>query len=73
MLRLFRDAPEAIEERWRYPKRSPSRSTNWNEYPMNRSRLCSPQEALTYLTYEGAKRRYQRGIPDKIATASSMS
>jgi DNA-directed DNA polymerase III PolC len=68
MMRLFRDAPEAIEEtmvlsdalafsldelRYEYPDELVEGFDN-------------AQEALTHLTYEGATRRYPHGIPDKV-------
>ena len=68
MARLFRDAPEAIEETLRSRERSPSRSTNCDtNIPTKRSRASpTPQDALAHLTYEGAQQRYPDGIPDKV-------
>ena len=66
--RLFRDAPEAIEEtlllsdalifsldelRYEYPDESIDGFAN-------------AQEALTQLTYQGAARRYPQGLPEKV-------
>ncbi len=68
MMRLFRDAPEAIEEtmalsdaltfsldelRYEYPDESVTGFDN-------------AQDALAHLTYEGATRRYPHGIPAKV-------
>ncbi|HEX3442569.1 MAG TPA: DNA polymerase III subunit alpha [Pseudolabrys sp.] len=68
MLRLFRDAPEAIEEtlalsdaltfsldelRYEYPDETIAGFDN-------------AQDALTHLAYEGAARRYPGGIPGKV-------
>ncbi len=68
MARLFRDAPEAIEEtlclsdaltfsldelRYEYPDETLRGFTN-------------AQDALTHLTYEGAAKRYPQGLPGKV-------
>jgi error-prone DNA polymerase len=68
MMRLFRDAPEAIEEtialsdaltfsldelRYEYPDELVEGFDN-------------AQDALAHLTYDGANRRYPHGIPDKV-------
>jgi error-prone DNA polymerase len=68
MARLFRDAPEAIEEtlalsdalgfsldelRYEYPDETIEGFSN-------------AQDALTHLTYEGAAKRYPNGLPDKV-------
>ena len=68
MARLFRDAPEAIEEtlalsdaltfsldelRYEYPDETLEGFTN-------------AQDALTHLTYQGAAQRYPQGVPAKV-------
>ncbi len=68
MARLFRDAPEAIEEtsaldaaltfsldqlRYEYPEES-------------RAGFATPQDALVHLAWEGAATRYPDGIPDSV-------
>ena len=68
MARLFRDAPEAIEEtlilsealtfsldelKYEYPDETLAGFTN-------------AQDALRHLTYEGAAFRYPNGLPDKV-------
>jgi len=68
MARLFRDAPEAIEEtlvldealtfsldelKYEYPDETIAGFTN-------------AQDALVHLTYEGAAKRYPDGLPDKV-------
>lgn len=68
MIRLFRQYPEAIEQtqvleeacrfslnelKYRYPKEITSHGR-------------APQEELTYLTWEGAKRLFGDNIPDKV-------
>ena len=69
MARLFRDAPEAIEETLAPQRRnSPSRSTNCaTNIPTRRiDGFANAQEALTHLTYEGAAQRYPQGLPEKV-------
>ncbi|HEY8273673.1 MAG TPA: error-prone DNA polymerase [Pseudolabrys sp.] len=68
MSRLFRDAPEAIEETVTL---SDGLSFSLNElryeYPDEEIKgFDNAQDALTHLTYEGAARRYPAGIPDKV-------
>src|SRR6187397_398758 len=68
MSRLFRDAPEAIKETVTL---SDELSFSLNElryeYPDEDVKgFDNAQDALTYLTYEGAARRYPAGIPDKV-------
>src|SRR6188508_1242313 len=68
MLRLFRDAPEAIEETLVL---SDALSFSLNElryeYPDEEVQgFDNAQDALAHLTYEGAARRYPAGIPDKV-------
>ena len=68
MLRLFRDAPEAIEETVTLSDElSFSLDELRYEYPDEEVKgFDNPQDALTHLTYEGAARRYPAGIPDKV-------
>ncbi|HEU5444271.1 MAG TPA: error-prone DNA polymerase, partial [Pseudolabrys sp.] len=68
MLRLFRDAPEAIEETMTLSEAlSFSLDELRYEYPDEEVKgFDNAQDALTHLTYEGAARRYPAGIPDKV-------
>ncbi len=68
MLRLFRDAPEAIEETVTLSDElSFSLDELRYEYPDEEVKgFDNAQDALTHLTYEGATRRYPAGIPDKV-------
>ena len=68
MMRLFRDAPEAIEETLALSDAlSFSLDQLQYEYPDEQVEgFVSPQEALAHLTYEGAARRYPQGIPDTV-------
>jgi error-prone DNA polymerase len=68
MARLFRDAPEAIEETARLSDELTfSLDELRYEYPDEQiDGFASPLEALKALTYQGAAQRYPDGIPDKI-------
>jgi error-prone DNA polymerase len=68
MARLFRDAPEAIEETVRLSEQLTfSLDELRYEYPDEQIEgFASPLEALRHLTLEGAKRRYPAGIPEKV-------
>src|SRR6187455_3547300 len=68
MSRLFRDAPEAIEETVTLSDElSFSLDELRYEYPDEEVKgFDNAQDALTHLTYEGAARRYPAGIPDKV-------
>lgn len=68
MSRLFRDAPEAIEETMALNDAlSFSLDELRYEYPDEEVKgFDSAQDALTHLTYEGATRRYPAGIPGKV-------
>jgi DNA-directed DNA polymerase III PolC len=68
MARLFRDAPEAIEETLRLSEALTfSLDELRYEYPDETiAGFDNAQDALTHLTYEGAARRYQHGLPDKV-------
>jgi error-prone DNA polymerase len=68
MLRLFRDAPEAIEETLALSNALTfSLDELRYEYPDETvAGFATAQEALTHLAYEGAARRYPDGIPDKV-------
>ena len=68
MMRLFRDAPEAIEETMAL-----SDALNFSldelryEYPDELvAGFDNAQDALAHLTYDGASRRYPHGVPDKV-------
>ena len=68
MARLFRDAPDAIEETLRLSDELTfSLDELRYEYPDEQIEgFSSPLEALRHLTYEGAAQRYPGGIPGKI-------
>jgi DNA-directed DNA polymerase III PolC len=68
MARLFRDAPEAIEETLRLSEELAfSLDELRYEYPDESiAGFATPQDALAHLAYEGAKTRYPGGIPDKV-------
>jgi DNA-directed DNA polymerase III PolC len=68
MLRLFRDAPEAIEETTTLSEAlSFSLDELRYEYPDEQVEgFSNAQDALTHLTYEGAIHRYPQGIPEKV-------
>jgi len=71
MARLFRDAPEAIEETLRLSEALTfSLDELKYEYPDEQVEgFANAQEALRHLTYEGARRRYTGGVPDKVRAA----
>src|SRR6478609_10690015 len=68
MLRLFHDAPEAIEETMALSDAlSFSLDSLRYEYPDEEiNGFDNAQDALTHLTYEGAARRYPQGLADKV-------
>jgi len=68
MMRLFRDAPEAIEETMALSDALTfSLDELRYEYPDELVEgFNSAQDALAHLTYDGANRRYPHGIPDKV-------
>jgi len=68
MARLFRDAPEAIEETLALSEQLTfSLDELKYEYPDEQiDGFSSPQAALEHLTWEGAARRYPHGIDDAI-------
>jgi error-prone DNA polymerase len=68
MMRLFRDAPEAIEETLALSDElSFSLDELRYEYPDEHvNGFDNAQDALAHFTYEGAARRYPQGIPDKV-------
>src|SRR6187455_545197 len=68
MLRLFRDAPEAVDETMALSDAlSFSLDELRYEYPDEEVQgFDNAQDALAHLTYEGAARRYPAGIPDKV-------
>ncbi|MFM8608026.1 MAG: error-prone DNA polymerase [Hyphomicrobiales bacterium] len=71
MAHLFRDHPEALKETTRFLERlSFSLDELRYEYPDEPvPEGKTPQHHLTDLAYEGAKRRYPKGVPDKIKAA----
>jgi error-prone DNA polymerase len=71
MARLFRAAPEAVEETLHLLERCKfSLDELKYEYPdETREGYATPQEALVAATEEGALRRYPDGIPDKVRGA----
>ncbi|HEX5779513.1 MAG TPA: error-prone DNA polymerase, partial [Xanthobacteraceae bacterium] len=68
MTRLFRDHPEAIEETLRLDAvLTFSLDELQYEYPLEtREGFATPQEALEHYAWEGAKKRYNGDIPEKI-------
>ena len=71
MARLFRAAPEAVDETLHLLERCKfSLDELKYEYPdETREGYATPQEALVAATEEGARRRYPDGIPHKVRTA----
>jgi error-prone DNA polymerase len=71
MARLFRDAPEAIEQTLALDQALTfSLSELRYEYPEEmRLGFASPLEALVHLAWEGAAKRYPEGIPDTVRQA----
>ncbi|MDB5601955.1 MAG: polymerase alpha subunit, partial [Xanthobacteraceae bacterium] len=71
MARLFRDAPDAIEETLRLSAALAASSFSLGElgyeYPDEAlAGFASAQEALAHLTQEGAAKRYPDGVPNNI-------
>ncbi len=68
MARLFRDAPEAIEETLRLSEALTfSLDELRYEYPDESiAGFANAQDALAHLTYAGAALRYPHGLPDKV-------
>src|SRR6516165_6395762 len=68
MRRLFRDAPQAVEETLAlHEALTFSLDELRYEYPDEmRAGFTSPQEALVHLAWEGAAARYPEGIPDNV-------
>ena len=68
MARLFRDAPEAIEETLRLSDALTfSLDELRYEYPDESiDGFANAQDALAHLAYEGAAKRYPHGLPDKV-------
>jgi len=68
VMRLFRDAPEAIEETLCLSDAlSFSLDELRYEYPDEQVEgFSNAQDALAHLTYEGAAHRYPQGLPDKV-------
>jgi len=71
MARLFSEAPQAIGETIRFLEGiSFSLSEIRGDYPEElRAGHATPQDALRAFTYEGADKRFEHGIPDKVKTA----
>src|SRR5262249_38182318 len=68
MARLFRDAPDAIEQTAALDAELTfSLSELRYEYPDElRSGFATPQDALVHLAWQGAAARYPEGIPDNV-------
>ena len=68
MARLFADAPEAVAETLKLSEALTfSLDELRYEYPDEIIEgFADAQEALTHLTYEGAKQRYPQGLPEKV-------
>jgi error-prone DNA polymerase len=68
MMRLFRDAPQTVAETLAlHEALTFSLDELRYEYPDEMRRgFTNPQEALVYLTWEGAAVRYPDGIPDNV-------
>ncbi len=68
MARLFRDAPEAIEETLRLSDELTfSLDELRYEYPDETiDGFANAQDALAHLVYQGAARRYPNGLPPKV-------
>ena len=68
MMRLFHDAPEAIEETMALSDALTfSLDELRYEYPDELvAGFDNAQDALAHLTYDGANKRYPHGIPDKV-------
>jgi error-prone DNA polymerase len=75
MKRLFRDAPEAIEETLRLSDAlSFSLDELRYEYPDEQVEgFSNAQDALAHLTYEGAAHRYPQGLSDKVRATHPIS
>ena len=71
MARLFRNAPEAVEETLRFLDGCRfSLDELRYEYPdETREGFATPQEALAAFAQEGARRRYPAGVPLKVQAA----
>ena len=71
MARLFRAAPDAVEETLRFLERCRFSLDHLKyEYPDETCEgFATPQEALVAYTDEGARRRYPGGIPANVRTA----
>jgi len=71
MARLFRDAPEAVEETLRLSEALTfSLDELAYEYPDESIEgFTNAQDALTHLAYTGAARRYPLGLPEKVRAA----
>jgi error-prone DNA polymerase len=71
MARLFRDAPEAIEETLHLSgELTFSLDELRYEYPDESiDGFANAQDALTHLTYQGARQRYPNGLPAKVRAA----
>jgi error-prone DNA polymerase len=69
MARLFKEAPQAVEESARFLQTLGFRLTDLAyEYPSElREGFASEQEALEALSREGAKARYPQGVPDHVS------
>ncbi|MBI1328653.1 MAG: DNA polymerase III subunit alpha [Alphaproteobacteria bacterium] len=68
MARIFREAPDAIAETLHFANRISftlkDLKYNYPDEPVPKDK--TPQQFLEELTWEGAKKRYPKGIPEKI-------
>jgi error-prone DNA polymerase len=69
MARLFRDAPQAVDESARFIEALDFRLTDLAyEYPSElREGFASEQEALAIYSRDGAKSRYPSGVPEHVS------
>src|SRR6266700_5247923 len=71
MARMFRDHAQAIEETRRLSDRLTFSldELSYQHPEETREGFSSPQDALAYLSLEGAARRYPAGIPERVRAA----
>jgi len=69
--RIFRIAPEAVKESLRFLEGIHFSMEHLRyEYPEEvAAGFSDPQQALTHLAWEGARKRYPNGVPDKVAAS----
>ncbi|MFN3889047.1 MAG: error-prone DNA polymerase [Beijerinckiaceae bacterium] len=71
MARLFAEAPDAVEETLRFLREIEFSLDHLRyEYPDElREGYASEQEALEAFAWEGARKRYPHGVPEKVSAA----